>query len=120
MWGEARVGLRVEFIAGQRPASLRRLNRAFSAGRGLFAFNPGLSPWAGLNDAVGVSRMGLSIFESFGKQSEGPPIRGIYVLPRYLPFHRNFLRYGPRTRAKFDPPGTLNVGLRCSTLNSRA
>jgi len=33
------------------------MNRAFSAGLGLLAFNPGLSPWAGMSDAVGVSRM---------------------------------------------------------------
>jgi len=44
------------------------MNRAFSAPIRLLDINPGLSPWAGMTDAVGVSTLGL--FEDILSKSQ--------------------------------------------------
>ena len=55
-----RPGLIARFAAaGQRPASFRvRMSRAFSAPDGFWDHEPRALPWAGMNDALGVSNAG--------------------------------------------------------------
>ena len=52
-----RLGFIARFsVAGQRPASFQmRMNRAFSAPGGFWGHDPRALPWAGMNDAFGVS-----------------------------------------------------------------
>jgi len=46
-------------VAGQRPASCQaRMSRAFSAPDGFWGDEPRALPWAGMNDALGVSNGG--------------------------------------------------------------